>query len=326
MGFVLSRTELEALIPGRGPGDPGRSGRGASSQKHVIHEWPAEVLHRLAQRLEEAAAALGRALNERMARTGDSGAVSEVSIEFLGLAAGARLPQVASGNGTWVFQGERPRESGRIVMEPSLAVALVQGLLGGGVDEALTGDDEDSRPLSGLEHSLLTRVVELVATTLLGEYRGQVPGSDRPRSLSVRAESAHTECGASTDGVIAGLSWHLANGQGLVHVELSAGSVEALADLSRTEASSELSADETDDSLAQRGVNLSVRMPVPLEVSTARRGWCVGDIVMTGQPVPGTDDRPQGDLWVDGVLRFQGHLVAGERGREVVLGPPQQVQ
>ena len=65
-----------------------------------------------------------------------------------------------------MIQGPRPRETGRIAIETDLVdrIGLVEGLLGG------TGDEPSRDPdcqLSGLERSLLTRAVELVAAVVV---------------------------------------------------------------------------------------------------------------------------------------------------------------
>jgi len=324
MGVVLSRTEVEALLPGgceaSGSSPPGHGdglpGPGGSSQ------WPVLTLQRLESRLEAAAAELAEAIGERIAgdSAGSSDAAPKVSIQYLGLAPGARLPGSCETVGTWVIQGPRPRETGRIAIEASLAVGLVGGLLGSAAGSATADPD---RQLSGLERSLLTRVVELIAAVLLCvlDERDSRQWEAARAELSVRAEMARAPADQRTGCVLAGFGWQLADCQGLVHVELSTGFIERLTEPDASEVGSAV-----DESGAGSSTGLVVQMPVRGLSQDAIEGFALGDVILTGQEVDAKTGEASWDVLVDGVCRYGGHPGTFDGARAVVLEPRERVE
>ena len=321
MGVVLSRTEVEALLPGgcQGsgsslPGDgEGLSGPGETTQ------WPVSTLQRLESRLESAAAELAEALGERIAGS-STDASPTVSFQYLGLAPGARLPGRCETVGTWVIQGPRPRESGRIAIEASLAVGLVGGLLGSATGSATSDPD---RQLSGLERSLLTRVVELIAAVLLCvlDERDSRQWEAARAELSVRAETARAATDQRRDCVLAGFGCQLADCEGLVHVELSTGFVERLTEPDASEVVSTAGAAGLGTSTP-----LVLQMPVRGLGQGGLEGLALGDVILTGRGVDAETGEANWDVRVDGVCRFEGHPGTFDGARAVVLEPWKRVE
>jgi hypothetical protein len=321
MGFVLSRTEVEALLPERRGSvlTPPDIGAGENLESAGVIDWPEATLRRLDERLQDAGADLAVALSERIARRTE---ITEpvVSVEYLGLAPGARLPGRSETVGTWMIQGPRPRETGRIAIETELAIGLVRGLLGGTEDEPSRAPD---RRLSGLERSLLTRAVELVAAVVVcrpDDRRSQQ--WERARmDLSVRAEtvveaSDHYQAGR----VLAGFQWQLLDCDGLVHVELSSGFIDRL--LESVDGAEENGG--PDASQAVTG-SLTARLPVSGLTPEDLEGLALGDVILTDRGVdPGTGVIDW-DVWVDGQLRFRGQPGDFDRSRAVVLEPLEKV-
>ena len=317
MGVVLSRTEVEALLPGGGEA-PRSSRPGPSDGVAESPDWPVQILQRLEQRLEAAAVELAKAMSERIA-----GDPATVSIQYLGLAAGARLPGCCETVGTWVIQGPRPRETGRIAIEASLAVGLVGGLLGG-VAGGSTPDP--GRQLSGLERSLLTRAVELIAAILVcvGDERDSQQWEAARAELSVRAETAVASSEQRSDCVLAGFGWELRDCQGLVHVELSSGFIERLTE-------SESVAGRNCESVAHEpgessSTTLVVQMPVEGLTASAVEGLALGDVILTGREVEAGISEVDWDVRVDGLCRFSGQAGTFDGARAVVLEPGNRVQ
>ena len=321
MGVVLSRTEVEALLPGGClgsgsslPGDgEGLSGPGETTQ------WPVSTLQRLERRLESAAAELAEAVGERIAGS-STDASPAASFQYLGLAPGARLPGRCETVGTWVIQGPRPRESGRIAIEASLAVGLVGGLLGSATSLATADPD---RQLSGLERSLLTRVVELMAAVLLCvlDERDSRQWEAARAELSVRAETDRAPVDQRTGCVLAGFGCQLADCQGLVHVELSTGFIERL---------TEPDASEVVSTAGAAGLGTSTPLVVQLPVrglgQGGLEGLALGDVILTGRGVDAETGEANWDVRVDGVCRFEGHPGTFDGARAVVLEPWKRVE
>jgi len=322
MGVVLSRTEVEALLPGgreasglSGPGHgDGMPGPGESNQ------WPLVTLQRLESRLQAAAAELTEAIGERIAggSANSSDAPAAVTIGYLGLAPGARLPGSCETVGTWVIQGPRPRETGRIAIEASLAVGLVGGLLGGDTASATA---EPDRQLSGLERSLLTRLVELIAAVLLcvRDERHSRQWEAARAELSVRAETVLAEAEQRSGCVLAGFGWQLRDCQGLVHVELSTGFIERLTEPDASEAQAAEHDAAGSGSLSSRG--LVVQLPVRGLSRDAIEGLVLGDVILTGRAVDAETGEARWDVRVDGVCRYGGHPGTFDGARAVVLEP-----
>jgi hypothetical protein len=324
MSVVLSRTEVEALLPGGCPGSGSSwagDGNGLSAPGETF-QWPVSTLQRLESRLESAAAELAEAVGERIAGSSDD-APPGVSFQYLGLAPGARLPGRCETVGTWVIQGPRPRESGRIAIEASLAVGLVGGLLGSASGSASADPD---RQLSGLERSLLTRVVELIAAVLLCvlDERDSRQWEAARAELSVRAETARSPAAQRTGSVLAGFGCQLADCQGLVHVELSTGFVERLTEPDASEVVS------TAGAAAAAGLGTStplvVQMPVRGLGQGGLEGLALGDVILTGRAVDAETGEANWDVRVDGVCRFEGHPGTFDGARAVVLEPWKRVE
>ena len=310
MGVVLSRTEVEALLPdGHDVAHAPRPGQ----SDVAVPDWSVETLRQLELRLESAATELSGVMSERMVEAA-SDPQAVVSIEYLGLAPGARLPDSCETVGTWVIQGPRPRETGRIAIEASLAIGLVEGLLGAG------GTGEPGRQLTGLERSLLTRAVELIAAVLVrvrNEHDGQ-QWQEARAELSVRAETALASADQRSDSVLAGFRWQLGDCHGLVHVELSTGFVVRLTESEQVDgAGGEIASDESSHGMTM----LSVRMPVPGLNATSVEGLELGDVIMTGRSAESETDHANWDVCVDGFYRFNGHPGTFDRVRAVVLEP-----
>ena len=321
MGFVLSRTEVEALLPERRGSvlTPPDTGAGENLESDGVADWPEATLRRLDDRLQEAGVDLAIALGERIAgRTETADPV--VSVEYLGLAPGARLPGRSETVGTWMIQGLRPRETGRIAIETELAIGLVRGLLGGTEDEPSRASD---RRLSGLERSLLTRAVELVAAVVVcrQDDRDSQQWERARMDLSVRAEtvveaSDHYQAGR----VLAGFQWQLLDCHGLVHVELSSGFIDRLLE-------SVDGAVGNGGPAASQAVtgSLTARLPVSGLTPEDLEGLALGDVILTDRGVdPGTGVIDW-DVWVDGQLRFRGQPGDFDRSRAVVLEPLEEV-
>ena len=322
MGFVLSRTEVEALLPGKRESvlTPPDGGVGEILESEGVIDWPEATLRRLDDRLQEAGADLAVAGSERIAGRREN-VEPVVSVEYLGLAPGARLPGRSETVGTWMIQGPRPRETGRIAIETDLAIGLVRGLLGG------TGDEPSRDPdcqLSGLERSLLTRAVELVAAVVVcrQDDRDSEQWERARMDLSVRAEtvveaSDHYQAGR----VLAGFQWQLLDCVGLVHVELSSGFIDRLLEsVDGAEGNG-----GPDSSQAVTG-SLTARLPVSGLTPEDLEGLALGDVILTDRGVdPGTGVIGW-DVWVDGQLRFRGQPGDFDRSRAVVLEPLEEVQ
>jgi len=313
MGVVLSRTEVEALLPnGHDVALEPRPGQSEVAPP----AWSVDTLRQLELRLESAAVELSGVMSERIVEDA-SGQQAVVSIEYLGLAPGARLPDSCETVGTWVIQGPRPRETGRIAIEASLAVGLVEGLLGAG------GTGEPGRQLTGLERSLLTRAVELIAAVLVrvrNEHDGQ-QWQEARAELSVRAETALASVGQRSDSVLAGFRWQLGDCYGLVHVELSTGFVVRLTESEQLDGA-EIAADESSIGVT----TLSVRMPVPGLSGSSVEGLELGDVIMTGRLAESETNHANWDVCVDGFCRFNGHPGTFDRVRAVVLEPRDRVE
>ena len=315
MGVVLSRTEVEALLPDGH--DVTHVPRPEQSEVSPPG-WSVKTLRKLELRLESAAVELSAVMSERMVGDG-SNQQAGVSIDYLGLAPGARLPDSCETVGTWVIQGPRPRETGRIAIEASLAVGLVEGLLGAGE----TG--ESDRQLTGLERSLLTRAVELIAAVLVSDRNedGGQQWQEARLELSVRAETALASVGRRSDSVLAGFKWQLGECHGLVHVELSTGFVARLTELTPLEGEAgEIAADETGQGLT----TLSVRMPVHGLSAASVAGLELGDVIMTGRTTESETGHANWDVSVDGSCRFNGHPGTFDRVRAVVLEPRERAE
>ena len=321
MGFVLSRTEVEALLPERRGSvlTPPDTGAGENLESDGVIDWPEATLRRLGDRLQEAGVDLAIALGERIAgRTETADPV--VSVEYLGLAPGARLPGRTETVGTWMIQGLRPRETGRIAIETELAIGLVRGLLGGTLEEP---PRDPGRRLSGLERSLLTRVVELVAAVVVcrQDDRDSQQWERARMDLSVRAEtvveaSDHYQAGR----VLAGFQWQLLDCDGLVRGELSSGFIDRLLEA-------------VDGAVGNGGPaasqavtgSLTARLPVSGLTPEDLEGLALGDVILTDRGVdPGTGVIDW-DVWVDGQLRFRGQPGDFDRLRAVVLEPLEEV-
>lgn len=324
MGVVLSRTEVEALLPG------GREMSRLSRPRPTdgvteSPDWPVETLQRLETRLEAAAAELAVAMSERIA-TGATGDSAAVSIQYLGLAPGARLPGCCETVGTWVIQGPRPRETGRIAIEASLAVGLVGGLLGGA--DGADGDSaaEPGRQLSGLERSLLTRAVELIAAVFVcvRDERDSQQWEAARADLSVRAETALASADQRSDCVLAGFGWQLRNCQGLVHVELSSGFIERLTESESVAGRNCGSA--AGESGSSSSTTLVVQMPVSGLTAAAIEGLALGDVILTGREVEADTGEAAWDVRVDGLCRYSGQAGTFDGARAVVLESRNRVQ
>ena len=320
MGFVLSRTEVEALLPERRGSalTPPDTGAEENLESDGVADWPEATLRRLGDRLQEAGVDLAIALGERIAgRTETADPV--VSVEYLGLAPGARLPGRTETVGTWMIQGLRPRETGRIAIETELAIGLVRGLLGG------TWDDpprDPGRRLSGLERSLLTRVVELVAAVVVcrQDDRDSEQWERARMALRVRAEtvvepSDHYQAGR----VLAGFQWQLRDCGGLVHVELSSGFIDRL-----LESGDEAEAEGRSGPGQALAGSLTARLPVSGLTSEDLEGLALGDVILTDRGVDPDTEVADWDVWIDGQLRFRGQPGDFDRSRAVVLEPLQE--
>lgn len=318
MAFVLSRTEVEALLPGRADrrlervDDP----RGSATEEasEAPPEWPLRTLQRLESRLKAAASELTTVIGERLAGTSDG----SIEVEYLGVAPGARLPQDSGEVGTWVLQGLRRRDSGRIAIDQALAVGLIDGLLGGTATASGTSGD---RQLTGLEWSLLTRAVEFVAAVLMPSGNGEDPAvlETARESINVHGETVlAATTGPPVRTVLAGYQWKLPNGRGLVHFELSAGLVERL---TGPASSNDSMLDEAAQSQTR---TLVARLPT-CELTTSDLGeLCVGDVIVTGQHVADIADGPgpEWEVLVDGQTRFAGEPGSIDGRRAVVLSQP----
>ena len=312
MGVVLSRTEIEALLPGGDQASelpvPGNVNGVADDPP----EWPVEILQRLESRLESAAVELATAMGERIV-VDSSGDPAVVSIQYLGLAPGARLPGSCEMVGTWVIQGPRPRETGRIAIEAPLAIGLVGGLLGGAGGGSTADPD---RQLTGLERSLLTRAVELIAAVLVcgREERDGQQWEEARAELNVRAETALASTDRRSDCVLAGLGWQLGDCQGLVHVELSSGFIERLTEPEPLDATNHGTATGPSESSI-----LSVQIPVRGLSPTVLEGLDLGDMILTGRAVEPDTGEAAWDVQVDGRCCFSGQPGTLDHLRAVVL-------
>ena len=322
MGFVLSRTEVEALLPGGRESNPPLpdGGVGESLQSDGVVDWPEATLRRLDDRLQEAGADLALAVSERIAGRRET-AEPVVVVEYLGMAPGARLPGRSETVGTWMIQGPRPRETGRIAIETELAIGLVRGLLGG-ADGGLSPDPD--RQLSGLERSLLTRAVELVAAVLVcrRDDRDSQQWEEARKALSVRAETVVVATDPLQAGrVLAGFQWQLVDCRGLVHVELSSGFIERLLEsVDGAETNGQPVPGQSETS------NLTARLPVSGLTPEDLEGLALGDVILTDREVdPGTS-AVDWDVWIDGQLRFRGQPGDFDGSRAVVLEPFEGVQ
>ena len=321
MGVVLSRTEVEALLPG-GPEMSGPPRPGHADGVAEPAEWPRETLRRLERRLEAAAGELAKAMSERIA-AGPTGDSATVSIQYLGLAPGARLPGCCETVGTWAIQGPRPRETGRIAIEASLAVGLVGGLLGGA---EVGSTAEPGRQLSGVERSLLTRAVELIAAVLVcvRDERDSQRWEAARADLSVRAETAPASADRRSDCVLAGFGWQLPDCQGLVHVELSSGFIKRLTEPEA--ADGRTGGSVADGPGSSPSTTLVVQMPVSGLTASAVEGLSLGDVILTGREVSADTGEAAWDVRVDGLCRYSGHPGSFDGVRAVVLEPWNRVQ
>lgn len=317
MGVVLSRTEVEALLPGFGETLPGVGAGSRSVESEDSMRWPVSTLRRLESRLESSSAELTEVIGERIA-VSDSAeqAAGEVaiSIQYLGLAPGARLPGGSEAAGTWVIQGSRPRETGRIAIEGSLAVGLIGGLLGGA---AMLPEQSGARSLSGLERSLLTRVVEMIAAVLFCDGSNQQWEASRA-DLSVRAETALANIDPSSGSVLAGFGWQLQECEGLVHVELSCGLIERLTGCGLSAGEGDLdSGVMSEDS----STCLVVEMPISGLGVAGVAGLEVGDVILTGRSVESETGEACWDVRVGESYRYSGQPGTLDGSRAVVLEP-----
>ena len=317
MGVVLSRTEVEALLPGFGETLPGVGAGSRSVESEDSMRWPVSTLRRLESRLESSSAELTEVIGERIA-VSDSAeqAAGEVaiSIQYLGLAPGARLPGGSEAAGTWVIQGSRPRETGRIAIEGSLAVGLIGGLLGGA---AMLSEQSSARSLSGLERSLLTRVVEMIAAVLFCDGSNQQWEASRA-DLSVRAETALANIDPSSGSVLAGFGWQLQECEGLVHVELSCGLIERLTGCGLSAGDGDLDSGVVcEDS----STCLVVEMPISGLGVAGVAGLEVGDVILTGRSVESETGEACWDVRVGESYRYSGQPGTLDGSRAVVLEP-----
>jgi flagellar motor switch protein FliM len=271
----------------------------------------------LESRLESSSDELTEVIGERIAvgdSAGQAAGGAAISIQYLGLAPGARLPGGSEAAGTWVIQGSRPRETGRIAIEGSLAVGLIGGLLGGA---AMLSEQSGARSLSGLERSLLTRVVEMIAAVLFRDGSNQQWEESRA-DLSVRAETALANIDPSSGSVLAGFGWQLQECEGLVHVELSCGLIERLTGCG-------LSAGDGDlDSGVMRedaSTCLVVEMPMSGLGVAGVAGLEVGDVILTGRSVESETGEACWDVRVGGSYRYSGQPGTLDGSRAVVLEP-----
>ncbi|MDP7275086.1 MAG: FliM/FliN family flagellar motor switch protein [Planctomycetaceae bacterium] len=269
------------------------------------------TLQRLESRLKAAASELTTVIGERLAAASDG----PIEVEYLGVAPGARLPQDSGEVGTWVLQGVRRRDSGRIAIDQPLAVGLIDALLGGTAAASATSAD---RQLTGLEWSLLTRAVEFVAAVLMPSGNGEDPAvlETARESINVHGETVlATTTGPPVRTVLAGYQWKLPDCRGLVHFELSAGLVERLTEPMGSNDS------VLDEATLSQTSTLVARLPTCGLATSDLGELCVGDVIVTGQPVadgPGSE----WEVLVDGKPRFAGEPGSIDGRRAVVLSQP----
>ncbi len=317
MGVVLSRTEVEALLPGFGETSPGAGAGSRSVESEDSLRWPVSTLRRLESRLESSSTELTEVIGERIAvgdLAGEAAGRAAISIQYLGLAPGARLPGGSEAAGTWVIQGSRPRETGRIAIESSLAVGLVGGLLGGG---AMLSEHSGARSLSGLERSLLTRVVEMIAAVLFRDGSDQQWEASRA-DLSVRAETAVANIDPSSGSVLAGFGWQLQECEGLVHVELSCGLIERLTGCGLSAGDGDLDSGVIGE---DSSTSLVVEMPISGLGVAGVAGLEVGDVILTGRSVESETGEAWWDVRVGGTHHYSGQPGTLDGSRAVVLEP-----
>lgn len=317
MGVVLSRTEVEALLPGFGETLPGVGAGSRSVESEDSFRWPVSTLRRLESRLESSSAELTEVIGERIAvgdSAGQAAGGAAISIQYLGLAPGARLPGGSEAAGTWVIQGSRPRETGRIAIEGSLAVGLIGGLLGGA---AMLSEQSGARSLSGLERSLLTRVVEMIAAVLFCDGSNQQWEASRA-DLSVRAETALANIDPSSGSVLAGFGWQLQECEGLVHVELSCGLIERLTGCGLSAGDGDL---DSGVMCEDSSTCLVVEMPISGLGVAGVAGLEVGDVILTGRSVESETGEACWDVRVGGSYRYSGQPGTLDGSRAVVLEP-----
>jgi hypothetical protein len=317
MGVVLSRTEVEALLSGFGETSPGVGVGSWSVESEDSLRWPVSTLRRLESHLESSSAELTEVIGERIAAgqaAGGAAGGAAISIQYLGLAPGARLPGGSEAAGTWVIQGSRPRETGRIAIEGSLAVGLIGGLLGGG---AILSEQSGARSLSGLERSLLTRVVEMIAAVLFRDGSNQQWEASRA-DLSVRAETALANVDPSSGSVLAGLGWQLQECEGLVHVELSCGLIERLTGCGLSAGDEDL---DSGVMCEDSSTCLVVEMPISGLGVAGVTGLEVGDVILTGRSVESETNEACWDVCIGGSYRYSGQPGTLDGSRAVVLEP-----
>ncbi len=317
MGVVLSRTEVEALLPGFGETSPGAGAGSRSVESEDSLRWPVSTLRRLESRLESSSTELTEVIGERIAvgdLAGEAAGRAAISIQYLGLAPGARLPGGSEAAGTWVIQGSRPRETGRIAIESSLAVGLIGGLLGGG---AMFSEQSGARSLSGLERSLLTRVVEMIAAVLFCDGSNQQWEASRA-DLSVRAETAVANIDPSSGSVLAGFGWQLQECEGLVHVELSCGLIERLTGCGLSAGDGDLDSGVIGE---DSSTSLVVEMPISGLGVAGVAGLEVGDVILTGRSVESETGEACWDVRVGETYHYSGQPGTLDGSRAVVLEP-----
>jgi hypothetical protein len=271
----------------------------------------------LESRLESSSAELTEVIGERIAVSDSAGQAAggvAISIQYLGLAPGARLPGGSEAAGTWVIQGSRPRETGRIAIEGSLAVGLIGGLLGGA---AMLPEQSGARSLSGLERSLLTRVVEMIAAVLFCDGSNQQWEASRA-DLSVRAETALANIDPSSGSVLAGFGWQLQECEGLVHVELSCGLIERLTGCGLSAGEGDLDSGVMSEDAS---TCLVVEMPISGLGVAGVAGLEVGDVILTGRSVESETGEACWDVRVGESYRYSGQPGTLDGSRAVVLEP-----
>jgi flagellar motor switch protein FliM len=264
---------------------------------------------------------LTEVIGERIAvgdSAGQAAGGAAISIQYLGLAPGARLPGGSEAAGTWVIQGSRPRETGRIAIEGSLAVGLIGGLLGGA---AMLSEQSGARSLSGLERSLLTRVVEMIAAVLFRDGSDQQWEASRA-DLSVRAETALANIDPSSGSVLAGFGWQLQECEGLVHVELSCGLIERLTGCGLSAGDGDL---DSGVMCEDSSTCLVVEMPISGLGVAGVAGLEVGDVILTGRSVESETGEACWDVRVGGSCRYSGQPGTLDGSRAVVLEPMRDV-
>ncbi len=192
-----------------------------------------------------------------------------------------------------------------------------------------------ARSLSGLERSLLTRVVEMISAVLFRDVRdvrdvrdgddecGEDDGSNQQweasrAELSVRAETALASIEPSSGSVLAGFGCKLKECEGLLHVELSCGLIERLTGCG-------LSAGgvgwDSGDVCEESSTCVVVEMPISgLRASGVAR-LAVGDVILTGRSVEMETGEACWDVRVGGSHRYSGQPGTLDGSRAVVLEP-----